>query len=216
MDHGQEFCLVAFAQSVVAPYRLVGRAAPYRKTTSTKNNVVEIFWPETQESTIRSKRALNEIIADDITDTLDENDPVFKYCLSWITFFVSEDAVKHLLNSWNYHRIPGSNGCIPIQNMVETKSMATLPEFLIPSTPEIVRMYEADGGNLTRNADFGFDPLVHVPDLFESREIIFKANVPSSERIFQELVHGNYDSLEQALRLFYTLTIELPNMRPQE
>jgi len=97
MDHGQEFCLVAFAQSVVAPYRLVGRAAPYRKTTSTKNNVVERFWPE-MNSRINYpiKRALNEIIADDITDTLDENDPVFKYCLSWITFFVSEDAVKHL------------------------------------------------------------------------------------------------------------------------
>jgi len=62
--------------------------------------------------------------------------------------------------------------------MVETKSMTTLPEFLIPSTPEIVRIYKADGGNLTRKAYFGFDPLVHVQDLFESRKIILKQKYP--------------------------------------
>ena len=138
---------------------------------------------------------------------LDEEDPIFKFSVSWITLYVAEDATAHLLNSWNYHRIPGPNGCIPIQNMNATKRMATLPEFLIPSTPEIVRMYEESGGNLTRNSEFGIDPLIERPDLYESREVIFKANTELPNIIFQDLIHDNYNSLDVALRLFYELSL---------
>ena len=83
MDHGQEFCLVAFAQNILAPHRLIGTAKPFRKTTSTKNNVVERFWSEMNSRVnYPIKHALNEIIAIDTSGTLNEEDPIFQFCLS--------------------------------------------------------------------------------------------------------------------------------------
>lgn len=210
MDHGLEFCLVAFVQNIISPYRLVGTSVPFRQTTSTKNNVVERFWPEINSRiNYPLKRAMNAIIADDLTDTLNEDDPVFNFCLSWVMLYVSDDPVKHLLNSWNHHRIPGPEGCIPIQNMYETKHMATPPNHLIPSTPEVVRMYEENGGNLTRNADFGIDPLVEREDLYESRQMLFKSNTPPAKEVFSDAVHGDYNKLEQCIRSFYGITQQL-------
>lgn len=93
--------------------------------------------------------------------------------------------------------------------MRDTKYMGTIEEYLIPSTPEIVRMYEENGGNLTRNADFGEDPLIRRNDLFDSRERLFLANSPSKQTVFSDVVHGDYQSLEKCLRLFYNLTLQL-------
>eukprot|EP00111_Clytia_hemisphaerica_P019025 TCONS_00056244-protein len=71
MDHGQEFCLVSFAQTIMSHHRLVGTSEPFRMTTSTKNNVIERFWPEMNTRVnYHLKRALNTIIANDITDIL--------------------------------------------------------------------------------------------------------------------------------------------------
>jgi len=147
MDHGQEFCLVSFAQTIMSHHRLVGTSEPFRMTTSTKNNVIERFWPEMNTRVnYPLKRALNTIIANDITDTLDESDLVFKFCLSWLTLYISKDAVEHLLNSWNHHRVPGFNGCIPAENMQQSMHMAQVVEFLVSSTPELVRMYPKEPG----------------------------------------------------------------------
>eukprot|EP00111_Clytia_hemisphaerica_P013286 TCONS_00038997-protein len=111
----------------------------------------------------------------------DTSDPVIKYCLSWISIYVATEAAEHLINSWNFHRVPGPNGCVPFQNMVDTKQTAVLDEMLIPTTPEAVRMFEENGGALTRNADFGYDPLGAIDHAFQSRHCVFQANQPLVE-----------------------------------
>ena len=161
MDHGQEFCLVSFVQNIISHLRSNQDRDPFKKTPSTSNYVVERFWPEVNSRVnYPIKRAINILIEQ---EEFDLEDPVFKYCLSRITLFISFDAVQHFINSWNRHRIPGRRGgrrgCVPLECMVSTSRTARPPSFLIPTVSESIEMYEINGGNLTRVSEFGTDPL---------------------------------------------------------
>ena len=46
MDHGREFCLVIFVQQIIAYLRADIRRGSLKQTTSTENNIAELFWPE--------------------------------------------------------------------------------------------------------------------------------------------------------------------------
>ena len=136
-------------------------------------------------------------------------DPVFKYCVSWVMLYVTKDAVDHFITSWNHHRVPGPSGCIPIENMKATKRTAVIADFLIPSTPEAVLMYEENGGRLSREGEFGRDPLVTRSDLYESRTLLFSLNAPPPKVTFSEVVHGNNRLLLESIQLFFNITMHL-------
>ena len=61
-------------------------------------------------------------------------------------------------------------------------------------------MFEARGGQLTRSANFGIDPLIQRVDLYESRLTLCQRNAPPPS-----------DSLRESLRLFYNITLNLAN-----
>ena len=61
-------------------------------------------------------------------------------------------------------------------------------------------MYEERGGNLTRNAHFGIDPLALRPDLVESQKQLFNTNQPSGQIIFSSIVRGDSEIFKHALR----------------
>ena len=46
VDHGTEFVLCNFVQELLSVYRYDQSRAPYRQTPSTKNYIIERFWPE--------------------------------------------------------------------------------------------------------------------------------------------------------------------------
>ena len=123
--------------------------------------------------------------------------------------YVTKDAVDHFITSWNHHRVPGPSGCIPTENMKPTKRIAVIADFLIPSTPEAVLMYEQNSGRLNRGAGFGRDPLVTRSDLFESRTPLFSLNAPPPKVSFSEVVHGNNRLLLESIQLFFNITIHL-------
>ena len=205
VDHGREFCLCIFVQDLLKRYRLLQEKAPWKQTRSTDNNVIERFWPELNSRVnYPIKRALIQISEDN-----DHNmaDPIIKYCYSWISIYIASDAAQHLIRSWNFHRVPGSNGCVPVQNMIDTKRTVVLDQILIPTAPEAVRMYEENGGRLTRNAEFGYDPLGAIEHAYTSRQQLFFANQPSGKDLFSALVHGDYRPLQRALNFFYDLTL---------
>ena len=138
MDHGSEFNLVIFVQQLLSVYRNDESRESYKQTRSTKNYVAERFWPEVNIRIDYSlKRTMNHIVEN---EDLDISDEIFKFCFS----------VNHLLNSSNHHRVPGPAGCVPIENMLATTRTATVNDPLIPTTS--VKMYEDNGGVLTRNA----------------------------------------------------------------
>ena len=72
------------------------------------------------------------------------SDPVLEYCFSWITNYICQVAIQHLIKSWKHHRTP-------LENMRLSQQNARLNEVFVPSISEAVKMYKEMGGNLSRN-----------------------------------------------------------------
>ena len=63
MDHGREFCLVIFVQQIIAYLITDIRRGSLKQTTSTENNIAELFWPEVNgRINYPIKRAMNAIL----------------------------------------------------------------------------------------------------------------------------------------------------------
>ena len=146
MDHGREFVLCIFVQELLKGYRFSQRRLPWRQTPSTSNYVAERMWPEVNKRiNYPIKRQLCEIQRE---ENIDFAHPVIMFCVSWVTMYVAQDATEQLICSWNHHRIPGPEGCVPVENMMQTSCAVYLPAEMIPTVSEVVRMYEERGGNL--------------------------------------------------------------------
>ncbi|XP_029210672.2 uncharacterized protein LOC114974661 [Acropora millepora] len=207
MDHGREFVLCIFVQELLKRRRFSQRRLPWRQTPSTSNYVAERMWPEVNKRVnYPIKCQLCEIQRQ---EDVDFAHPVIMFCVSWVTMYVAQDATQHLISSWNHHRIPGPQGCVPVENMTQTSCAVHLPPEMIPSVSEAVRMYEERGGNLARDASFGTDPLVLRPDLIESRERLFFAAQPLGASIFADVVHGQHQSLKMSILYFIEVTTYL-------
>ena len=46
IDHGPEFSLCIFVHDILKNYRQSTEKKPWKRTTSTQNNVIERFWPK--------------------------------------------------------------------------------------------------------------------------------------------------------------------------
>ena len=103
--------------------------------------------------------------------------------------------------------MPGPAGWVPTENMLATTRAAKVIDLLIP-TPEVVKLYEDNSGVLSCNTEFGYNPLIHVEDLYQSREALFQANAPTTTEIFSEVAHCRYTKLYEALRLFHRITLD--------
>ena len=150
------------------------------------------------------KHAMNHIVEN---KDLDISDEILKCCFFWVMLYSSVNAVNHLLNSWNSW--DQNAGCVPIDNMLATTQTAKVNDLLIPTLPEAVKIYEDNGGVLTCNAEFGYDPLIYREDIYQSREALFHANAPRPTENFSEVVHCRYKKLYEALRLFHRITLVL-------
>ena len=137
------------------------------------------------------------------------SDLVLKYCVSWITNYICQVAIQHLIKSWNHHRTSGPMGCIPIENMRPSQQNARLNEMFVPSTSEAVKMCEELGGNLSRNLSFGLEPLVMNEEAYGHRLRSFLANQPTGAAIFADVVHGFNETLKISMEYFYNLTTSL-------
>ena len=207
MDHGQEFCLCVLVQELLKGHRFDKRRLPWRQTQSTQNYIAKRMWPEVnQRVNYPIKRILVNLQG---KKHFDFDDAVIKFCVSWVTMYTCHEPLQQLVDSWNFHRIPGPNGCVPLENMLQSNRAVKIPEELVPTTEEAVRMYEERGGNLTRNGNFGIDPLAMRSDLMESPEQLFYANLPTGQVIFSSIVHGDPELFERALRFFIEFILYL-------
>ncbi|XP_020900484.1 uncharacterized protein LOC110239119 isoform X2 [Exaiptasia diaphana] len=164
VDHGTEFCLCIFVQELLKNYRYDQRREPWKQTTSTRNYRAERMWPEeNQRVNYPLKRALCLLLEQDMVNM---EDPLTVFAVSWVTIHVSKVGSENMINSWNYHRIPGPKGCVPVEKMKESNKAVCLPQHLIPTTSEVVRMYEERGGQLNTDPSIGYDPIVHFQEAF--------------------------------------------------
>ena len=166
---------------------------------------------------------MNEIIETDNTGIFDKKNYTFKFIESWMmlhiiivirngkTYDITKNAMDYFVNSWNSHRVPGPRVCIPFENMIHTKMMSKIPEYLVLNSPEAISMFEAHRGQSTRSVNFGIDLLIQRRDLYESRLTLFHRNAPPQREIFSDVIHGNLESLRESLRLFHNITLNLGN-----
>ena len=174
IDHGKEFRLTIFAQELLESYRYSRNKTPWKQTTSTDNYVVEKFWPEVNSRVNYPIKKILSKIADDYD--YDLSDPIMKRSLSFTCCSLARGPFQHLGQSWNYHRVPGPDGCIPIQKMEMTNKIPPPNLTFLPSTDEVVRMYECMGSQLTRMSAFGEDPLKDIHHAYESTKALTDVN----------------------------------------
>ena len=70
----------------------------------------------------------------------------------------------------------------------------------LPSTDEVVRMYECMGGQLTRMSASGED---------ESRKALFDVCQPGWGELLSYAVHERHDTIQNALEKYINLTLNL-------
>ena len=81
-----------------------------------------------------------------------------------------------------------------------------LEPHLIPTTLEVVRMYEEQGGRLNTDPTIGYDPLTCYDHLQESREHLFFSRNSSFASIFCDVVHDRIDTFVTAITSFIETT----------
>ena len=118
------------------------------------------------------------------------------FCLKWCCY----EYVNFIFS------FAGPKGCIPIEKMTETNMAVQLDPHLIPTTAEVVQMYEERGGRLNTDPSIGYDPIACYDHLMESREYLFNSQNPSFEHIFCYVVHQKIDTLINAIKSFIQLT----------
>lgn len=89
---------------------------------------------------------------------------------------------------------------------METNMAVQLEPHEIPTTAEVVQMYEERGGRLNRDPSIGCDPIACCDHLMESREYLFLSQNPSFENIFSDVVHNKNEALVNAIKSFIDIT----------
>ena len=207
IDHGKEFVLTIFVQELIEIYHYSCNKTPWKPTALTDNYVVERFWVKVNSRVnYPIKKILSKII--DEYD-YDLNDPIIKHSLSFIYCNLARGPFQHHVQSWNYHRVPGPDDCIPIQNMEMINKIPPLNLSFLPSTDEVVRMYECMGGQLTRMSAFGEDPLKDIYHAYESRKALLDRNQPGWGEQFSHAVLGRHDAVQKGLEKYINLTLSL-------
>ena len=90
--------------------------------------------------------------------------------------------------------------------MTETNMAVQLVLHEIPTTAEVVQMYEERGGRLNRDSSIGCDLIACYDHLMESREYLFMSKNPSFQSIFSDVVHNKNEALINAIKSFIDIT----------
>lgn len=106
LDHGTEFFLCIFVQELLAHHRQRQDRASWRQTRSVNNTRIERMWPEeNQRVNYPIKRVLIQMQRRGLFDF---DNPIIKFCVSWVVMHVCHESSQNFVNSWNHHRIPGN------------------------------------------------------------------------------------------------------------
>ena len=188
VDHGTEFTLIITAQQHLSNCRLNQSREPVLQSLSRQNHRAERIWPEVnQRINYPIKRLL---ITMENNEEISMGDEVTRFCISWVTIWVMKSAIEHFIQAWNFHRIPGPNGGVP-SVLAHNCATTYLSHNDVPTIAEMIQLHEHDGSRLTRNVDFGHDPLSNNHALQVLRERDFCTVFPNSHMVFEDIIHNN-------------------------
>lgn len=204
VDHGTEFTLVATAQEHLAHFRQSHHHQPILQSTSRHNHRAERIWPEVNQ---RINYPVKRVLVDmENNEDIHMSNEVTKFCVSWVTIHVMQDAINTFVQSWNNHRIPGGRGGIPLNLASRANRVTPLHATSIPSTTAIIQLHEQSGTRLRRDATYGSDPLDGNTQLQELRKRDFLMRFPDFRLIFQDIIHNNGFLFRLSIKHFIELT----------
>ncbi|XP_062504950.1 uncharacterized protein LOC134181698 [Corticium candelabrum] len=152
VDHGREFYLLLYVQEHLSYLRRNQMRAPHVQSMSRENHPAERIWVEVnQRVNYPIKQALNALVE---VDQLNMNDPIVRFCLSWITMRVCQVGIERCVLAWNNHFIPRKG--IP-RDRIQMSMAVRLQAQDIPTVDDAVRSFEGEGGVLNRLSEFGTD-----------------------------------------------------------
>ena len=204
VDHSSKFALVSTTQQHLAGYHHQQSRPPLLQSSSRQNLRVERLWVEVnQRINYPIKRVLVEM---ESQGEIDMTDDLTKFCVSWTTIHTIEPAVKNFIAAWNDHRLPGCRGSIPSILARRNNQTTHLDSSTILTTTDAISLHEQLGGHLTRESQFGCDPLASYPNLSQLRERDFHSRYPNIEELMECVLGGNLAVFKQALIDFIELT----------
>ena len=131
-------------------------------------------------------------------------DDLTRFCVSWTTIHAIEPA---FIATWNDYCLPGCSGGIPNILARMTNQTTRLNPSIIPTTSDAITLHEELGGQLTRESQFGRDPMASHPQLSCLRQRDFYSRHPTMKDIMESVLHGNVSVFKQATRDFIQLSI---------
>ena len=123
-----------------------------------------------------------------------------------MTIKVAQPAIVNFIQSWNSHHIPGRVGGIPNYLRRNDHLLARIPSHAVTSTEHAVMQFEQNSGQLTRERNFGTDPLSGYGCLQMLRERDFRCRYPSCSEVFENVLHGDQRMFVNAVLLFTHIT----------
>ena len=212
MDHGTEFTLVVSVQQSIAALRNDPSRHPVMQSMSRQNHRAERIWPEINSRVnYPVKRILVRMEGDGL---IDMGNDVTKFSVSWVTIRVVAQPVEMFVRAWNAHTIPGNRGGIPNVLARTSSQVAHIRPMHIPTVDEAVQNHESSGGQLTREATYGTDPIAGYEGLQALRERDFALVFPSMDAVFQDILHANGDLFRQAILHFRDLNLRYSTLVP--
>lgn len=205
-DQGREFDLLLFVQDLLGPLRGNTAKVPYRRTQSTHNLRAERFWCFINQRVNYPMKAALRTLEEDGAFHL--NDPVHKFCVSWVAVQVASHGVMAFISAWNSHRIAGRTGGRPEVLASRTTAVRKLASAQVPATDDAVDLFANAGGALQRASVYGLDPLQGQLNVMERRGRVFADRVDVAS-VFSDISHGGCAALADAIRQAITLTEEM-------
>lgn len=171
-----------------------------------QNNRVERDWGEVnQRLGLPMKNAFVDM---QNNGYLDITIPLHKYACGTVGRAVATLMLQRCMEAWNHHPIPGKGQPIAY---VPSRRNYVLPEGALPSTDEAVAMYEAAGGQLRDEWEFGEDPFVNDAVKRGQRDDQFWSEVENTlggvAGIANALANNDYRPLQRAVYRLIELSV---------
>lgn len=103
----------------------------------------------------------------------------------------------------------GQHRGVPNQLSAQNNRTARIDASIIPDVTTAVSLYEASGGRLEPEREFGVDPLSGCQELIQLRQTMMESSVPSPEQLFSWTVNGLTQPFSDSLEFMIDVTTDL-------
>ena len=119
----------------------------------------------------------------------------------------------HFVFLWYYTASvgrPGATGT-PEECFLRGSRASSVSHLHMPTTEELVYMYQQRGGQITSSGKFGWDPLSDDEQLVREREQRMEVHCPTYEDCFNGAVRGDHAPLQQTILGCIRITLDIVN-----